>query len=214
MVLKTFTHTKPNNVCFANNREFWKRVVEIQQTKLNSHYKQIKTSECWKPWQEGSKSNAANYSLWVENYIFCKSSSQNAHPLIWTHLRPRPSLLVTGLVIFVQSSLSPHKFKGKYLHALTLHSQKLFLLLLHLYHFTIPHFRLLFSVSFSAWICKMHFQHHFIPFRSRCVCLSAAVEMSLADQKMRGREMVEEQRKIFQLKINLVCLAARGLQSG
>ena len=64
----------------------------------------------------------------------------------------------------------------------------------------------------------MHFQHHyFIPFRSRCVSLSAAVEMSLADQKMRGREMVEERRKIFQLKINLVCLAAaadRGLQSG
>ena len=58
-----------------------KRVVEIQQTKLKSHYKQIKTSECWKPWQEGSKSNAANYSLWVENYIFWKSSSQKAHPL-------------------------------------------------------------------------------------------------------------------------------------
>ena len=37
--------------------------------------------------------------------------------------------------------------------------------------------------------------------------------MSLADQKMRGREMVEmveERRKIFQLKINLVCLAAGG----
>ena len=58
-----------------------KRVVEIQQTKLNSHYKQIKTSECWKPWQEGSKSNATNYSLWAENYIFWKSSSQKAHPL-------------------------------------------------------------------------------------------------------------------------------------
>ena len=59
-----------------------KRVVETQQTKLNSHYKQLKTSECWKPWEEGSKSNAANYSLWVKNYIFWKSSSQNAHPLI------------------------------------------------------------------------------------------------------------------------------------
>ena len=82
MVLKTFTYTKPNNVCLANNRKFWKRVVEIQQTKLNSHFKQIKTSECWKPWQEESKSIAANYSLCVENYIFWKSSSQNAHPLI------------------------------------------------------------------------------------------------------------------------------------
>ena len=61
-----------------------KRVVEIQQTKLYSHYKQIKTSECWKLWQEGSKSNAANYFLCVENYIFWKSSSQNAHPLdLW-----------------------------------------------------------------------------------------------------------------------------------
>ena len=59
-----------------------KRVVEIQQTKLNTHYKQIKTSECWKPSQEGSKSNATNYSLCVENYIFWKSSSQNAHPLV------------------------------------------------------------------------------------------------------------------------------------
>ena len=73
MVLKTFTNTKPQNS--------EKRVVEIKQTKLKSHYKQIKTSECWKPWQEGSKSNAANYSLWVENYIFWKSSSHNAHPL-------------------------------------------------------------------------------------------------------------------------------------
>ena len=110
MVLKTFTYTKPNNICFANNREFWKRVVEIQQTKLYSHYKQIKTSECWKPWQEGSKSNAANYSLWMENYIFWKSSSQNAHPLIlasslyFLHLEicnmPQKSSLLTWLVIW------------------------------------------------------------------------------------------------------------------
>ena len=63
-----------------------KRVVEIKQIKLNSHYKQIKTSDCWKPWKEGSKSNAANYSLCVEYNIFWKSSSQNAHPLLFPPL--------------------------------------------------------------------------------------------------------------------------------
>ena len=81
MVLKTFTYTKPNNVCFANNREFWKKGCRNTADKTQFTLQTNKTSECWKPWQEGSKSNAANYSLWVETYIFWKSSSQNAHPL-------------------------------------------------------------------------------------------------------------------------------------
>ena len=69
MVLKHLP--TPNQLMFVlqTTKNSEKRVVEIQQTKLNLHYKQIKTSD-WKPWQEGCKSNAANYSLWVENHIF------------------------------------------------------------------------------------------------------------------------------------------------
>ena len=81
-----------------------KRVVETQQTKLNSHYKQIKTSECWKPWQEGSKSNAANYALQVENYIFWKSSSQNAHPLLFSWILPYFAHLPMATLAAIMSS--------------------------------------------------------------------------------------------------------------
>ena len=80
-----------------------KRVVEIKQTKLNSDYKQINTSKCWKPWQEGSESNAANYFSWVGNYIFWKSSSQNAHPLRWCPC-PCPSAKNKILLIIYEAA--------------------------------------------------------------------------------------------------------------
>ena len=67
---------------FCKQQRILKKGCRNTADKTQFTLQKIKTSECWKPWQEGSKSNATNYSLWAENYIFWKSSSQKAHPWV------------------------------------------------------------------------------------------------------------------------------------